>query len=224
MSNRSIPLTDSLYEYLIDVSLREPALLLALREETAGMRNRSMQISPEQGQFMALLARLAGAKRCLEIGVFTGYSSLAVALALPEDGRIVACDVSEEWTAVARRYWAAAGMDHKIDLRLAPALQTLDALVADGQSGRFDFAFIDADKERYLEYYERVLRLLRPGGLVAVDNTLWSGRVADPEVADEDTVALRHFNECLHRDERVDLSLVPIGDGLTIALKRDARR
>jgi caffeoyl-CoA O-methyltransferase len=220
MSNRSIPLTDSLYEYLIDVSLREPALLLALREETAGMRNRSMQISPEQGQFMALLARLAGAKRCLEIGVFTGYSSLAVALALPEDGRIVACDVSEEWTAVARRYWAAAGMDHKIDLRLAPALQTLDALVADGQSGRFDFAFIDADKERYLEYYERVLRLLRPGGLVAVDNTLWSGRVADPEVADADTVALRHFNECLHRDERVDLSLVPIGDGLTLARKR----
>ena len=220
MSNRSIPLTDSLYEYLIDVSLREPALLLALREETAGMRNRSMQISPEQGQFMALLARLAGAKRCLEIGVFTGYSSLAVALALPEDGRIVACDVSEEWTAVARRYWAAAGMDHKIDLRLAPALQTLDALVADGQSGSFDFAFIDADKERYLEYYERVLRLLRPGGLVAVDNTLWSGRVADPEVADEDTVALRHFNECLHRDERVDLSLVPIGDGLTLARKR----
>ena len=220
MSNRSIPLTDSLYEYLIDVSLREPALLLALREETAGMRNRSMQISPEQGQFMALLARLAGAKRCLEIGVFTGYSSLAVALALPEDGRIVACDVSEEWTAVARRYWAAAGMDQKIDLRLAPALQTLDALVADGQSGRFDFAFIDADKERYLEYYERVLRLLRPGGLVAVDNTLWSGRVADPEVADEDTVALRHFNECLHRDERVDLSLVPIGDGLTLARKR----
>ena len=220
MSNRSIPLTDSLYEYLIDVSLREPALLLALREETAGMRNRSMQISPEQGQFMALLARLAGAKRCLEIGVFTGYSSLAVALALPEDGRIVACDVSEEWTAVARRYWAAAGMDHKIDLRLAPALQTLDALVADGQAGRFDFAFIDADKERYLEYYERVLRLLRPGGLVAVDNTLWSGRVADPEVADEDTVALRHFNECLHRDERVDLSLVPIGDGLTLARKR----
>jgi len=220
MSNRSIPLTDSLYEYLIDVSLREPALLLALREETAGMRNRSMQISPEQGQFMALLARLAGAKRCLEIGVFTGYSSLAVALALPEDGRIVACDVSEEWTAVARRYWAAAGMDHKIDLRLAPALQTLDALVADGQSGSFDFAFIDADKERYLEYYERVLRLLRPGGLVAVDNTLWSGRVADPEVADVDTVALRHFNECLHRDERVDLSLVPIGDGLTLARKR----
>ena len=220
MSNRSIPLTDSLYEYLIDVSLREPALLLALREETAGMRNRSMQISPEQGQFMALLARLAGAKRCLEIGVFTGYSSLAVALALPEDGRIVACDVSEEWTAVARRYWAAAGMDHKIDLRLAPAVQTLDALVADGQAGRFDFAFIDADKERYLEYYERVLRLLRPGGLVAVDNTLWSGRVADPEVADVDTVALRHFNECLHRDERVDLSLVPIGDGLTLARKR----
>lgn len=220
MSNRSIVLTDSLYEYLTEVSLRESPLLLALREETASMSNRSMQISPEQGQFMALLARLMGARRCLEVGVFTGYSSLATALALPEDGRILACDVSEEWTAMARRYWRAAGVEHKIDLRLAPATQTLDGLLGAGRAGSYDLAFIDADKTNYLAYYERVLSLLRPGGLVLVDNTLWSGRVADPEVGDEDTVALRHFNEVLHRDERVDLSLLPMGDGLTLARKR----
>jgi predicted O-methyltransferase YrrM len=220
MSNRSIMLTDSLYEYMNDVSLREPPLLLALREETSELTQRSMQISPEQGQFMALLVRLTGARRCLEVGVFTGYSSLATALALPEDGRIVACDVSEEWTAVARRYWKRAGVDHKIDLRLAPATETLDALVAEGRGGTFDFAFIDADKTNYLAYYERTLALLRTGGLVLIDNTLWSGKVADPEVADADTVALRHFNEILHRDERVDLSLLPVGDGLTLARKR----
>jgi predicted O-methyltransferase YrrM len=220
MSNRTLTLTDSIYDYLLDVSSREPPVLRSLREETLRMSQRSMQISPEQGQFMALLARLAGAKRCIEIGVFTGYSSLVTALALPADGRIVACDVSEEWTAVARRYWREAGVDHKIDLRLAPALQTLDAMLAAGEHGRHDMAFIDADKTGYLAYYERCLDLLRPGGLILVDNTLWSGRVADPEVADDDTVALRHFNECLHRDERVDLSLVPIGDGLTLARKR----
>jgi caffeoyl-CoA O-methyltransferase len=220
MSNRSIVLTDSLYEYMSDVSLREPPLLLALREETAELTQRSMQISPEQGQFMALLVRLTGARRCLEVGVFTGYSSLATALALPDDGRVIACDVSEEWTAVARRYWKRAGVDHKIDLRLAPATGTLDALVAEGQGGTFDFAFIDADKTNYLAYYERTLALLRTGGLALVDNTLWSGRVADPEVADADTVALRHFNEVLHRDERVDLSLLPMGDGLTVVRKR----
>jgi caffeoyl-CoA O-methyltransferase len=220
MSNRSIVLTDSLYEYMSDVSLREPSLLLALREETAELTQRSMQISPEQGQFMALLVRLTGARRCLEVGVFTGYSSLATALALPDDGRVIACDVSEEWTAVARRYWKRAGVDHKIDLRLAPATETLDALVAEGQGGTFDFAFIDADKTNYLAYYERTLALLRTGGLALVDNTLWSGRVADPEVADADTVALRHFNEVLHRDERVDLSLLPMGDGLTVVRKR----
>ena len=220
MSNRSIVLTDSLYEYMSDVSLREPSLLLALREETAELTQRSMQISPEQGQFMALLVRLTGARRCLEVGVFTGYSSLATALALPDDGRVIACDVSEEWTAVARRYWKRAGVDHKIDLRLAPATETLDALVAEGQGGTFDFAFIDADKTNYLAYYERTLALLRTGGLALVDNTLWSGRVADPEVADADTLALRHFNEVLHRDERVDLSLLPMGDGLTVVRKR----
>ena len=220
MSNRSIALTDALYDYLLSVSLREPELLRKLREETSADPMARMQISPEQGQFMGLLARLMGARRCLEIGVFTGYSSLALALALPEDGRILACDVSERWTAVARRYWAAAGVAHKIELRLATAMDTLDRLVADGASDTFDFAFIDADKESYLGYYERVLRLLRPGGLVVTDNTLWSGRVADPENAEPDTVALRHYNEHLHLDERVDLSLVPIGDGVTLARKR----
>jgi caffeoyl-CoA O-methyltransferase len=220
MTNRTIALTDSLYEYLIDVSLRESPTQLALREETATMPNAGMQIAPEQGQFMAMLAKLSGARRYLEIGVFTGYSTLAVAAALPDDGRVVACDVSEEWTAVARRYWRLGGVERKIDLRLAPALQTLDGLLAAGQQGSFDLAFIDADKEGYLGYYERVLVLLRAGGLVCVDNTLWDGRVADPENADADTVAIRHFNEVLHRDERVDLSLVPIGDGLTLACKR----
>lgn len=220
MSNRSIPLTDSLYDYLIDVSLREPPVLRALRDETLRMSQRSMQIAPEQGQFMALLARLAGARRCIEVGVFTGYSSLVTALALPDDGRIVACDVSEEWTSIAHRHWRAAGVEHKIDLRLAPALETLDALLAAGERGSYDLAFVDADKTGYLAYYELCLALLRPGGLVLFDNTLWSGRVADPEVGDDDTVALRHFNECLHRDERIDLSLVPIGDGLTLARKR----
>jgi caffeoyl-CoA O-methyltransferase len=220
MSNRSISLTDSLYQYLLDVSLREPPLLRALREETAQMRQRSMQIAPEQGQFMALLARLVGARRGIEVGVFTGYSSLSVALALPDDGHIVACDVSEEWTSIARRYWKQAGVDRKIELRLAPAVETLDALLADGGEGRYDFAFIDADKTNYLAYYERVVRLLRPGGLVTVDNTLWDGAVADPADRQPDTVALREFNQRLHRDERVDLSVTPIGDGLTLARKR----
>lgn len=220
MSTRSIQLTDPLYDYLLAVSLRETDLQRRLREETAANPMSRMQISPEQGQFMALLARLIGARRCIEVGVFTGYSSLAVALALPADGSIVACDVSEEWTAVARRYWAEAGVAARIDLRLAPALETLDSLLADGGQGSFDLAFIDADKTNYLAYYERVFELLRPGGLVVVDNTLWSGRVADPAVDDEDTLALRHFNECLHRDQRVDLSLLPVGDGLTLARRR----
>jgi len=220
MSSRSISLTDSLYGYLLEVSLREPDLLLRLREETAADPMARMQISPEQGQFMALLVRLMGARRCIEVGVFTGYSSLCVAAALPADGRIVACDVSAHWTQMARRYWEAGGVAHKIDLRLAPAVETLESLLAAGGAGNYDFAFIDADKTNYVAYYERSLELLRPGGLVVVDNTLWSGRVADPEVADEDTVALRHFNEHLHRDARVDLSLLPMGDGLTLARKR----
>jgi len=220
MTNRSISLTDSLYEYLLTVSLREPDLLRRLRVETAAHPQSRMQIAPEQGQFMALLARLLDARRCLEVGVFTGYSSLAVALALPDDGRIVACDVSEEWTAVARRYWAEAGVEHKIDLRLAPALDTLQALLASGEAGTFDFAFLDADKENYPRYYELALELVRPGGLIVVDNTLWSGRVADPANDEATTIALREFNLRLHGDERIDLSLVPIGDGLTLARKR----
>jgi predicted O-methyltransferase YrrM len=179
-----------------------------------------MQISPEQGQFMALLVHVLGARRTLEIGVFTGYSSLAVALALPEDGRVIACDVSEEYTSVARRYWREAGVEDKIDLRLRPALQTLNDLIALGQAGSFDFAFIDADKENYENYYERCLTLIRPGGLIAVDNVLWSGRVLDAADQDGDTNAIRAFNQKLLADDRVWLSLLPIRDGVTLACKK----
>jgi predicted O-methyltransferase YrrM len=220
VNTRTITLTDALYDYLLSVSLREPPLLRDLRAETAGYPEVQMQISPEQGQFMAFLVKLTGAKRCIEVGVFTGYSSLSTALALPDDGCIVACDVSEQWTAVARRYWRAAGVEHKVDLRLVPALQTLDGLLAAGEAGRYDFAFVDADKENYAAYYERVLKLLKPNGLLLFDNTLWSGAVADPAVNDGNTQALRALNEQLHRDERIDLSLTPIGDGLTLVRKR----
>jgi caffeoyl-CoA O-methyltransferase len=220
MTKRSISLTDSLYEYLLAVSLREPEVLRRLREETAAYPEARMQIAPEQGQFMAMLARLLDARRCIEVGVFTGYSSLVLALALPEDGRIVACDVSEDWTRVARRYWQAAGVAHKIDLRLAPALETLEGLLATGDANSYDFLFLDADKENYLRYYELALQLLRPGGLIVADNTLWSGRVIDPANNEASTAALRQFNERLHRDERVDLSLLPVGDGLTLVRKR----
>lgn len=220
MSNRSIGLDGPLYDYLVAASLREAPVLARLRAETAEHPRVNMQISPEQGQFMALLAKLTGATRCIEVGVFTGYSSLAVALALPPDGRIVACDISPEYTAVARRYWAEAGVADRIDLRLAPALETLDALLAGGGEATYDFGFIDADKGGYADYYERLLRLLRPGGLIAVDNTLWDGRVAEAGNDEPDTLAIRAFNERLRDDERVDLSLVPIGDGLTLARKR----
>lgn len=220
MSNRSIGLDDRLYDYLLSASLREHPALARLRAETASHPKVNMQIAPEQGQFMALLVKLIGATRCIEVGVFTGYSSLAVALAMPPTGRIIACDISEEYTAVARRHWKEAGVSGRIDLRIAPALETLDALLAAGGAGAHDFGFIDADKGAYPEYYERLLELLRPGGLIAVDNTLWDGAVADPADDSRDTVALREFNSRLHRDERVDLSLVPIGDGLTLARKR----
>ncbi|MEO7558064.1 MAG: class I SAM-dependent methyltransferase [Gammaproteobacteria bacterium] len=219
MTNKTITLTDDLYDYVLSVSLREPALLKRLREETARDPMARMQIAPEQGQFMALLVQLLGAKKALEIGVFTGYSSLCVALALPADGTLVACDVSEEWTAVARRYWAEAGVAGKIDLRLAPALETLDILLKDGQAGSFDFAFIDADKTGYDAYYERTLQLLRPGGLMALDNMLRGGRVIDAAERGADTQAIRELNTKLHRDKRVSLSLLPIADGLTLALK-----
>ena len=217
---RNVLLTDALYRYLVDHSVREHPVLADLRAETASQKHSGMQIGSDQGQFMAQLVKLAGARRCIEVGVYTGYSSLAVALALPEDGRIVACDVSEEWTAIARRSWKKAGVAHKVDLRLAPALDTLDKLLAEGGEGRYDCVFIDADKGTYLAYYERCLRLLRPGGLIAADNTLWSGDVADPANTKPDTLALRAFNDTLHRDERVDIALLPLGDGLTLARKR----
>jgi len=212
-------MTDGLYDYLLQVSLREAPLLTRLRQETASHPRARMQISPEQGQFMQLLVKLSGARRCIEVGVFTGYSSLAVALALPADGYILACDVSEEFTAVARRYWQEAGVSGKIDLELAPALNTLDTKLKAGEQGRYDFAFIDADKINYLNYYERILQLLRPGGLMAVDNVLWSGAVIDRQDDSEDTVAIRRFNAILHTDKRVELSLLPMGDGLTLARK-----
>lgn len=220
MTPVDLEVTPELADYIRGVSLREPEVLRRLREETASHPRVSMQISPEQGQFMALLVHMLGAKRTLEIGVFTGYSSLAVALALPEDGRIIACDVSEEYTSVARRYWREAGVEDKIDLRLRPALQTLNDLIALGQAGSFDFAFIDADKENYENYYERCLTLIRPGGLIAVDNVLWSGRVVDAADQDGDTCAIRAFNQKLLADDRVWLSLLPIRDGVTLACKK----
>lgn len=220
MSNRTIVMSDPLYEYLLGASLRELPVLKRLREETAKHPRATMQISPEQGQFMQLLVRLIGAQRCIEVGVFTGYSSLCVALALPLDGRLLACDVSEEFTSVARRYWKEAGVEAKIELKLAPALETLDARIQAGEAGSYDLAFIDADKAHYSGYYERILKLLRPGGLVLVDNVLWSGAVIDKKDKTEDTVAIRTFNEMLRKDERVELSMLPIGDGLTLALKR----
>ena len=219
MANKTFGLTDAVYSYLLSVSLREPRILSRLRKETAKLPDSRMQIAPEQGQFMALLIKLTGAKNCLEIGVFTGYSSLCVALALPRDGKVVACDVSEEWTQIARRYWKEAGVAEKIELYLQPALKTLDMLLAKKQSGTFDFAFIDADKENYAVYYERCLKLLRPGGLITIDNTLWSGRVAEPANRETDTVALREFNTRLRDDARIALSLLPLADGLTLALK-----
>lgn len=220
MSKKTIGLDDRLYNYLLSASLRESEILRQLREETASHPSARMQIAPEQGQFMALLVQLLGAKKTLEVGVFTGYSSLCLALALPPHGKIVACDVSEEYTSVARRYWQKAGVAEKIDLRLAPALETLDRLLVDGQAETFDFAFIDADKRNYEAYYERSLQLVRPGGLIVVDNVLWSGQVADPQVQDKSTLAIRTLNEKLHHDQRVTISLIPIADGLTLALKR----
>jgi predicted O-methyltransferase YrrM len=220
MANSTLGLENQLYDYLLSISLREPDILASLREETAKHPMAAMQIAPEQGQFMEMLVQLMGATKALEIGVFTGYSSLCIALALPSDGQIVACDVSEEYTAIARRYWEAAGVANKISLQLGPAINTLNKLIAEGQVGTFDFVFIDADKANYEVYFERALQLVRNGGLIVIDNVLWSGRVADPKVQDQSTVALRTFNDKLRNDPRVTLSVVPIGDGLTLALKR----
>ena len=212
--------SSELVQYLRSVSVREPDVLRRLREETASYPNAGMQISPEQGNFMAFLVRAIHARRCLEIGVFTGYSSTAVALALPEDGQLVACDRNQEWTSVACRYWREAKVDSKVTLRLGPALRSLDALLEEGQSSSFDFAFIDADKSNYQNYYERVLMLLRPGGIVAVDNVLWKGRVIDEPDQEIDTIAVREFNQALAHDERIFLSMLPMRDGLTLAMRR----
>jgi predicted O-methyltransferase YrrM len=220
MSRRTITVTDSLHDYLLAHSLREPPLLARLREVTNALPDSNMQISPEQGQFLALLVKLIGARQCIEVGTYTGYSSLAVALALPADGRLIACDINSTTTSIARQFWREAAVDTRIDLRLRSAVKTLDELLAAGGAGQYDFAFIDADKTNYRAYYERLLLLIRPGGLIAVDNTLWGGAVADPTVTDADTMALRDFNDHVHQDERVDISLVPIGDGLTLLRKR----
>lgn len=220
MAPRSLGLDDRLYEYVLTHSVREPALLKELRAETSKLPGAGMQIGPDQGQFMALLVELTGARQALEVGTFTGYSSIAVARALPPDGRLIACDISEEFTSIARRYWAKAGVERKIELRLGPALETLDALLAQGREGAFDFAFIDADKPNYSRYYERCLRLLRRGGLLAIDNVLWGGSVANPAIDDEDTRAIRALNDRITSDERVSVSMLALGDGLTLARKR----
>jgi predicted O-methyltransferase YrrM len=220
VSNKTFTMSDTLTAYMQKVSLREPDVLTRLREETSQQSMAMMQIAPEQGQFMQLLVKALGIRRAIEVGVFTGYSALCVALAMPDDGRIVACDVSTEWTDIARRYWKDAGVDHKIELRIAPAVETLDTLIGEQLENKFDFAFIDADKAGYKDYYERALVLIRPGVLIAIDNTLWNGNVADESNQTESTQAIRDLNRHIHADERVDISLLPIGDGLTLALKR----
>jgi predicted O-methyltransferase YrrM len=221
MSSQSIGLSENLYQYLLANSVREPAILTKLRQETAQHPLVNMQISPEQGQLMGLLVQLIGAKKCLEIGVFTGYSALVVALNLPDDGRIIACDVSAEFTSIASKYWQEAGVNDKISLQIAPALETLDRLLANGEAGTFDFAFIDADKNNYAAYYDRCFQLVRQGGLILVDNVLWYGRVADPAMdGDKRTQAIKQLNQQIYHDDRVQISLIPIGDGLTIARKK----
>ena len=220
MSTQSIALPDELHEYLLSVSLREPAVMERLRAETAEHPKSNMQIAPEQGQFLRFLVQLIGARRTIEVGVFTGYSALAVASVLPPTGTLVACDMSEEYTGVARRYWAEAGVADRIDLRIAPAEETLAALLDQGEDGTFDFSFIDADKERYDTYYEQSLQLLRPGGVIALDNVFRDGRVTDPDVDDESVRAIQRLNEKIHEDERVDLSMLPLADGMTLAMKR----
>lgn len=220
MSSQHIQIDDALVGYIRSVTHPEPDYMARLREETLKDPLARMQITPEQGALFSVLTQLGRFKKTIEVGVFTGYSSLAVARALPEDGRIVACDISEQWTSIARRYWKEAGLDHKIDLRLAPATETLDALLANGEAGTYDFAFIDADKTNYANYYDRIFQLLRPGGSIAVDNVLWSGRVIDPADNEEDTLALRAFNEKLSEDNRIWLTMLAIGDGLTLAVKK----
>ena len=219
MSSRSLGLSEELYHYLLSHSLRETQACADLRAATETMEFGRMQVSPEQGQFMAFLVSLLAVKKAIEVGTFTGYSALCVAQALPEDGTLIACDVSEEWTSIGKQYWEQAGISHKIDLRLGPALDTLASLKE--EHGTFDFGFIDADKVNYLQYYTHILQLLRPGGILLVDNVLWGGSVADPTNQEESTCAIRKINEHIHNDSRVDVSMLPIGDGLTIVRKRN---
>ena len=219
MSNRTLSIDDRTYDYLCDVSINESELLHQLREETAQLDYSVMQISPEQGQFMSLLIKLMGVKRAIEIGTFTGYSSICVATAMPEDGKLICCDISPQWTSIAEKYWALAKLEEKIDLYTQPAQQTLQMLLDDGAEKSFDFIFIDADKQNYITYYEMALRLLKKGGIVAVDNTLWSGAVADPGNIEPGTRAIRRFNDMVKEDKRVSTSLLTIGDGLTLILK-----
>ncbi len=220
MSSRNGFIEARIYDYILANSLRDRAALKRLRQETQAMPMGGMQISPDQGQFMGLLVELIGAKRIVEVGTFTGYSSIAMALALPADGRLIACDVSDEFTSIARRYWQEVGVADKIELRLGPAVATLDRMLAAGAVDCFDMAFIDADKENYDAYYERCLQLLRPGGLLLLDNVLWGGRPADANEQSESTVAIRALNAKIHADERVTASLLSVGDGLTLARKR----
>lgn len=219
MSNRTLNLTDNLYSYLLQHSAQESGVQQKLREHTARLEWSQMQIAPEQGAFMAFLVKLLGVRKAIEVGVYTGYSSLSVAQALPSDGRLIACDISKEWTDIARQYWRAAGVEQKVELHLGEAVDTLSRIIDSGQANQFDMAFIDADKENYGRYYEYCLKLLRPGGLILVDNTLWGGDVADIRVQDKDTCAIREFNRQLTRDRRVDRCMLPVADGLTLLRK-----
>ncbi|NEQ68496.1 MAG: SAM-dependent methyltransferase [Symploca sp. SIO2D2] len=219
MGKAAVDSNEKLYEYLVSVSLRDSDLKRRLREQTAEMPQGGMQITPEQGQFMALLAQVMGAKKCLEIGTFTGYSALCVAEVLPEEGKIIALDCSAEWTDIARKYWEEAGVSDKIDLRIGSGRTLIDAIVDNGELDTFDMVFIDADKAAYDHYYEQSLKLLRSGGLILLDNMLWGGRVIKPWLQDEDTVAIRALNEKIRDDKRVDPCLTMIGDGLFMARK-----
>jgi predicted O-methyltransferase YrrM len=220
MATRTLSMTDQLYEYYLSISLREPEVLTELRKETQKLSNHQMQIAPEQGQFMAFLIELISAGKTLDIGVYTGYSALVVAMALPEHGRVIACDINVEWTKIAQKYWIRSGQHHKIELRIAPAEETLQKLLDEGEQESFDFIFIDADKKNYDIYYELSLKLLRPGGVIAIDNVLWHGQVADPSQNDLNTEAIRALNQKIVRDNRVSLSMLPIADGLTLVRKR----
>ena len=220
MVQSTTPLDERLYKYFLEISLRETEILQRLRAETIPLPRATMLLAAEQGQFLRLLVRLIGARTGIEIGTYTGYSSLCMAEGLPPEGRLICCDNSKEWTDIAQRYWKEAGVDGRIDLRLGDAVETLDSLIADGGEGAFDFVFVDADKQNYINYYERSLTLLRTGGLAIIDNVLWRGDVADPSDTRERTEAIREFNLHVHGDERVEMSLVPIGDGLTLARKR----